>query len=255
MEIKKFIEKIDYYKKKDISKLKNLDVAEKSIGDFHWDICSEIITEQRVMNMDVGSYYIKGTIDIFIKILNGAEDKSLVLSNKKLSLDLLSENSEKFKVFLDLLEKKTVLSKYSGDNKKTLTETLLDWDMSSKARFWDGFHFKMIDDLISVGEDILNYINNINHVLYLESESFKKTISMYVEYSNFDFTNNFMKDVLDYTYCYDKYIIPTIKLEKHGRDEVCVEKIKEVSVLIKKLELEASLTEKIKSKDKIKNKI
>lgn len=100
MEIKKFAQEIEKYKRKDIYDFNNLDIYINSIGNIHWDLCSEMITEKRVMNIPVGSYYEEGTIKGFINILRSAENNNLDLSNNKLSIKLLYEEPREFKVFL-----------------------------------------------------------------------------------------------------------------------------------------------------------
>lgn len=218
------------------------------VSGFEWQYLSNLLREQRMLNINVGDFYIGGTLDIFTTALSKlAKEEERLYCYQRLCSELLFEDSKLFNDFLKIYVEKS-------DKKLELTSSLIGLLTTNNDMFWETFHHRVLDDIcgdetINTVVQIRNLVVNINSIMDADISQHKK-IQKAIEWdSEFPYGQAFSQ-ALKYSYDFDKYILARSNLNRLGRDEDKLQIIKKIMSALHASELQQELV----SQDNLKHK-
>jgi hypothetical protein len=254
MDEKIFNRAINAYKVGNYEPLKEVIFNMKKLDGYQWYSVSDLMLEERVFNMPMGSSYISGTLPIFIEALEKAskEDGRLDLS-KKFGAMVLAEEPKEFNKFMNLYNSKAITK-----TSYTLSSTLLSINTGKVDKFWESFFLNYLDSFLLEefnDKQVYNIAINTNKIFDLD-KSQHKCIARSIEADSHYPVSKVMQQILTYVIDFDNYTIPRARLNKLGRNEDRLMMCKRFASIIEKVELEMELTSSIhKSNNKTKPKL
>jgi hypothetical protein len=239
MDEKNFNKAINAYKVGNFAPLKEFISNVEELDGSQWYFISDLMLEERVFNMPMGSNYIYGTLPIFIEALEktSKENGKLDLS-KKFGAMVLAEEPENFNKFMDLYNSK-VITKTSY----TLSSTLLSINTGKIDNFWENFFLNYLDSFLLEEFDdqqVYNITTNTNKIFDLDKSQHKCIARAIESDSHYPF-GKVMQQMLTYVIEFDKFTIPRAKLNRLGRNEHTLLMCKKIATIIEKVELEIEL--------------
>lgn len=254
MDNKIFNRAINAYKVGNAEPLNELIPTMKELDGYEWYSVFELMQEERVFNMPMGSHYISETLPIFIQALEKAnKEHGRLDSNKKFGMAVLAEEPEIFNQFINLYVYKAITK-----TSYTLSSSLLSIDSGKKEGFWEGFFLNYLESFTLEefsDKQVHNIATNTNKIFDLD-KSQHKNIAKYIECDTNYPTGKVVQNILDYVINFDKISVPQSKINRMGRTEDKIEMCKKFFNILEKVDLEIELEEsKIQLSNKSKPKL
>ena len=221
----------------------------KKVNGMEWFYLMELMIDIKTINIRMGDFYIKDTIDIFQQGLEKTSLKEGKISfDRRLGVGILSENPEKFRKFMDLYKEK-------ANHTMPWVSVLLNWQTHKAEFFWEKFHDDIVKDMKSVKEGcLLNFMENVNLIFDLD-KSQHKNIQNFIEFDKSYPTGNTLENILIYSINFSNYILPRHPLNQYGRNDKTILSLKEIETTINKEKLAVELNNsKTKQENKENNK-
>lgn len=249
-----FEQSIKEYKKENFSLLEEYISSISKVDSYQWYYLLDLMQEQKVMNMPSGDFYITGTLTIFLEGLKKANKKDGILSfGKKVSMNFLAEEHDKFSEFLDLYVKKTM-----DECSYTLSYVFLGLNTGRTDKLWESFFNNFLDSLELDNfqdNEILNITKNINKVFDMDKSQHIKIMKA-IEFESYP-SENVLEEFLNYVNNFEKVILPRFDINNLGKNEDHEIKCKQFANILQKVNLENELIASKANENtlRIKNKI
>lgn len=237
MDEKIFNRAVNAYKVGNIEPLKEFVSNAEEIRGSDWSSIFNLMQEEIVFNMPMGSLYIRGTLPIFTEALEKADYKTGALNaDNKFGLSVLAEDQDVFNEFINLYVSKVLLP-------TSLSSSLLSIDPEKKEVFWSSFFNNYLESL-SLSEftdkEVYNVAANTNKIFDLD-KSQHKNIGRAIEFDSHYPEGEVFEQVLAYVNEFDRFAMPRTNLKKFGRNDDSLIKCKKIANILEKVSLEMEL--------------
>lgn len=231
-----FLKSFNFYLDKNPEPLREFIKSVDIVENYQWQHLLTLITNKRFLNLDCGSSYLKGSIDILNDSLFKLNSKNIFNSDRiELSTQFLSEDTLLFKQFLNNV-------KILTDKKFKFSASFLKWKTEIPEDFWVTFHLVILDKLTDnttlTGQELINTFLNINEILINDNQ---QKISSYIEEPIF--SQDILIKIIEYSKNYNLTYIkkPKYKLDILGRTNEAIEQITMVCKYLSKMNLDKEL--------------
>jgi hypothetical protein len=230
-----FLDSIREYESGDPKNLRDWVNSVDIVGSLEWYYMTELIVNKRVLNIDCGSYYIAGTMDIWESAIKKVDSEDgPVYYDKELSIKFLAEEPVSFKRFINEYEN-------LANHKMPWCAVLLNWRTGKAQEFWETYHNFTLEKIIDsnlMEFEVKNVIENIELIMDKDYSQQAK-IKSYIEHDSYP--DCILRKINDYTLNYDKQVKPKHRLDRMGRTEDNINLVQNVETLFQKWDLEKEL--------------
>lgn len=252
MDEKIFNRAVNAYKVGNTEPLKEFISNAEEIRGSNWSSIFNLMQEEIVFNMPMGSAYIPGTLSIFKEALEKADYKTGALNaENKFGTSVLAEDPEVFNEFINLYVSKVLLP-------TSLSSSLLAIEPEKKEIFWQSFFNNYLESLSLsdfTDKEVYNIAANTNKIFDLD-KSQHKYIARAIEFDSNYPIGEVLQQALTYVIDFDNFPPPKTNIKKFGRNEDTLIKCKKFANILEKVNLEIELeTSKTKAENKAKLKL
>jgi hypothetical protein len=242
MNDKIFNRAINAYKVGNIEPLKEFVSNAEEIRGSDWSYIFNLMQEEIVFNMPMGSLYIRGTLPIFTEALEKADYKTGALNaENKFGLSVLAEQPEVFNEFINLYASKVLLP-------TSLSSSLLAIHPDKKEIFWSSFFNNYLESLSLsdfTDKEVYNIAANTNKIFDLDKTQ-HKYIARAIEFDSNYPIGEVLQQALTYVIDFDNFAPPRTNIKKFGRNEDTLIKCKKFANVLENSKTKAENKAKLK---------